>query len=122
VKLLTGQVISLAFSATLFAFCFSAGAQQPVKIPRIEWLTAGALAASPERISAFREGLRELGYVEGKNIIVEWRSPDGKLDRMATIAAEIVALKPDVIVTGGSGATRPVRKSNFYNSHRHGAG
>jgi len=111
VKLLTGQVISLAFSATLFAFCFSAGAQQPVKIPRIEWLTAGALAASPERISAFREGLRELGYVEGKNIIVEWRSPDGKLDRMATIAAEIVALKPDIIVTGGSGATRPVRKA-----------
>jgi putative ABC transport system substrate-binding protein len=97
---------------TVFLLTVSlAQAQQPMKIPRIGWLTAGSLSASPERTEAFRQGLRELGYIEGKNIVVEWRSPEGKPDRMPTLAAELVRLKVDVIVTGGSGATRPVKEA-----------
>ena len=99
------------FCATLLALCFSVEAQQPTKIHRIGWLTAGSLSATPERTEAFRQGLRELGYIEGKNIVIEWRSPDGKPDRMPTLAAELVRLKVDVIVTGGSGATRPVKEA-----------
>jgi putative tryptophan/tyrosine transport system substrate-binding protein len=63
------------------------------------------------RTEAFQHGLRELGYVEGKNIVVEWRSADGKLDRLPELAAELVRLKVDVIVTGGATATRPAKEA-----------
>ena len=86
-------------------------AQQPKKVPRIGYLTADSLSASSTRTEAFRQGLRELGYIEGKNIVVEWRSADGKLDRLLTLAAELVRLKVDVIVTGGSGSTRPANEA-----------
>jgi putative ABC transport system substrate-binding protein len=62
-----------------------------------------------ERIEAFRQGLRELGYVEGKNVVIERRSAEGKEDRVPALAAELVSLKVEVIVTGGPGATRPAR-------------
>jgi putative ABC transport system substrate-binding protein len=61
------------------------------------------------RTEAFRLGLKELGYVEGKNIVIEYRSPEGKFDRLPALAAELVRLKVDVIVTAGSGATRPAK-------------
>ena len=64
---------------------------------------------SRPRIEAFRQGLRELGYVEGKNIVIEWRWAEGKLDRLPALAAELVRLKVDVIVTAGPAVTR-VRK------------
>src|SRR5499425_1887164 len=86
-------------------------AQQPKKVPRIGYLTADSLSASSTRTEAFRQGLRELGYIEGKNIVVEWRSADGKLDRLPTLAAELVRLKVDVIVTGGSGSTRAANEA-----------
>jgi putative tryptophan/tyrosine transport system substrate-binding protein len=63
------------------------------------------------RTEAFRQGLRELGYVEGKNIFIEWRSPEGNPDRMPTLADELVQLRVDVIVTAGSNATRPAKKA-----------
>jgi len=86
-------------------------AQQPKKVPRIGYLTADSLSDSSTRTEAFRQGLRELGYIEGKNIVVEWRSADGKLDRLPTLATELVRLKVDVIVTGGSGSTRPANEA-----------
>src|SRR5215469_18278646 len=95
----------------VFALCTPAEAQQPKKVPRIGYLTADSLSASSTRTEAFRQGLRELGYIEGKNIVVEWRSADGKLDRLLTLAAELVRLKVDVIVTGGSGSTRPANEA-----------
>jgi putative ABC transport system substrate-binding protein len=67
------SIITLALCAMLFALCFSASAQQAAKIPRIGWLSASSLSASSGRTEAFRQGLRELGYIEGTNIIIEWR-------------------------------------------------
>lgn len=95
------KIFCLVLSALLFALCFPADAQQARKVPRIGYLTAAYLAPIADRAEAFRQGLRELGYVEGKNIIIEWRSADGKRDRVAALAAELVRLKVDVIVTGG---------------------
>jgi hypothetical protein len=68
----------------LFALCPSAEAQQPKKVPRIGYLGGASLSAIPERIEAFRQGLRELEYVEGKNIVIEWRWAEGKPDRLPT--------------------------------------
>ena len=78
-----------------------AQAQQPTKIPRIGFLAATSPSAISARTEAFRQGLRELGYVEGKNIVIEYRSAEGKLDRLPALAAELVRLKVDVIVTAG---------------------
>ena len=95
-----------------FAMCGAvATAQQARKIPRIGYLTVDSLAAISSRAEAFRQGLRDLGYVEGKNIVIEWRYADTKLDRLPALATELVRLKVDVIVTGGSGATRPANEA-----------
>jgi putative ABC transport system substrate-binding protein len=80
-----------------------AGAQQPAKIPRIGYLTNAPLSASAELEDAFRQALRDLGYIEGKNIIIEWRSGEQSRDRQRAIAAEFVRLKVDIIVAVGSG-------------------
>jgi putative tryptophan/tyrosine transport system substrate-binding protein len=95
----------------LFTLCSSAEAQQPTKVPRIGWLTAAALSAAAARTEAFRQGLRDLGYVEGKTIIIEWRSAEGKRDRVSTLAAELVRLKVDVIVAGGPEVTRVAKEA-----------
>src|SRR6266576_1221944 len=93
-----------------FTMCGArAGAQQPTKIPRIGYLGGASLSAIPKRIAAFREGLRELGYVEGKNVVMEYRWAEGKLDRLPALAAELVSLKVDVIVTGGPTNTRAAK-------------
>jgi putative ABC transport system substrate-binding protein len=82
-----------------------AEAQQPTKVHRIGFLTLGA-SINPERAEAFRQGLREVGYMEGRNIFIEYRHAGGKLDRLSELAAELVRLKLDVIVTGGPAPTR----------------
>jgi putative ABC transport system substrate-binding protein len=92
-----------------FALCCSAWAQQQAKIPRIGYPVTGT--GSPERRDAFRQGLRELGYVEGKNIVIEFRSADGKLERLPAIAADLVHLKVDVIVSAGSTVTRAAKQA-----------
>jgi len=94
----------------LFALCASAEAQQPTKIPRIGYLTGASLTASPRR-EAFRQGLRELGHVEGKNIIIEWRAAEGNRDRQRALAAELVRLKVDVIVASSGGDTRAAKEA-----------
>jgi putative ABC transport system substrate-binding protein len=105
------KILALALCAMLFALCLPAEAQQPTKIPRIGFLSAASASTISDRTEAFRQGLRELGYVEGKNILIEWRYAEAKLDRLPALAAELVDLKVDVIVTGGSGATRPARQA-----------
>src|SRR5712692_8307009 len=88
-----------------------ADAQQPTKVPRIGFLGAPPLSAMAARIEAFRQGLRELGYVEGKNIVIEWRSAEGKSERVPALAAELVRLKVDVIVTSGPQSTRVAKEA-----------
>jgi len=103
-------IIVLLIGLTL-ASVHLAEAQQPTKIPRIGFLAAVSLSANSARFEAFRQGLRELGYMEGKNIIIEWRSSEGKADRLPGLAAELVRLKVDMIVSGGSTATRPAKEA-----------
>jgi putative ABC transport system substrate-binding protein len=85
--------------------------QQPEKVPRIGYLTAASPSTISSRIEAFRQGLRELGYVEGKSIVIEYRYAEGKLEHLPSLAAQLVRLKVDVIVTGGPGATLPAKEA-----------
>ena len=105
------KVVGLALSAVFLALSFPAEAQQAKKVPRIGYLAGASLPAVADRIEAFRQGLRELGYVEGKNIVIEWRSSEGKADRLPGLAAELVRLKVDVIVTAGPVSTRPAKEA-----------
>jgi putative ABC transport system substrate-binding protein len=105
------KVMHLTLCAMLFALCVSAHAQQPTKIPRIGFLITSSPAVIAPRLDAFRQGLRELGYVEGKNIVIERRHAEGKLDRLPALAAELVRLNVDVIVTSGPTATRPAKET-----------
>ena len=81
------------------------------KLPRVGVLVALSRAAISARIEAFRRGLKELGYIEGKNVVLEYRSAEGQLGRLPAMAAELERLKVDVIVTGGPEATRPARNA-----------
>ena len=91
--------------ALLFAFCASLQAQQPTKIPRIGYLSATNPATESARFEPFRLALRELGYIEGQNLAIEYRNAEGKLDRYPELAAELVRLKVDIIVTTGGSPT-----------------
>jgi putative ABC transport system substrate-binding protein len=104
-------VPSILCAVALLGVAVIAEAQQPTKVPRIGYLTAASLSAMAPRFEAFQQGLRELGYVEGKNIVIDYRSPEGKFDRLPALAAELVRLQVDVIVTGGGAATRPAKEA-----------
>ena len=95
------RVIRLALSTLLLSLSFGAEAQQAEKVLRIGVLVAPSASYISYRIGAFRQRLRELGYVEGKNVAIEYRYAEGKLDRLPDLAAELVGLKVDVIVTVG---------------------
>jgi putative tryptophan/tyrosine transport system substrate-binding protein len=110
-KTMSGKIFVWLMTTLLLTTAPPAGAQQPTKIPRIGYLTTPFLSANAARIEAFRQGLRELGYVEGENIVIELRSAEGKLDRAPALAAELVRLKVDVIVTGGPQSTRAAKEA-----------
>src|SRR6266536_119545 len=95
--------------ATLAMCGAVAQAQQPTTIPRIGFLITSSPSVIAPRMHAFRQGLRALGYVEGKNIVIERRHAEGKLDRLPALAAELVRLNVDVIVTSGPTATHPAK-------------
>jgi ABC-type uncharacterized transport system substrate-binding protein len=96
--------ISLALGALLYAASFPAEAQHDAKVYRIGVLEAVGAASNVANLSAFRQGLGELGYVEGQNFVIEYRSADGRAERFADLASELVRLKVDVIVTRGTAA------------------
>jgi putative ABC transport system substrate-binding protein len=104
-------VPSILVAVVLLALGVIAEAQQPKKVPRIAYLTVAPLSANVARVEAFRQGLRELGYVEGKNIVIEWRSGEGKLETEGELVAEAVRLKVDVIVTSGPTMTRTAKQA-----------
>src|SRR3989337_3850524 len=91
--------VGLALSAVLLALSFSSEAQEPGTIPRVGYLAAGGDPNNPgSLVEAFRQGLRDLGCIEGKNILVEFRYGEGKRDRVLSLVAELVQLKVDVLV------------------------
>jgi putative tryptophan/tyrosine transport system substrate-binding protein len=102
------KVSCLALVALLFALCLPADAQQPKKVPRIGWL--GADPEAPTR-EVFRQGLRDLGYVEGQSILIEWRFAEDKPDRFPELAAELVRFKVDVIVAGNAAAVGALKRA-----------
>ena len=95
--------------ALLFALCTLAEAQQSKKVYRIGYL-ANAAGMAP-REQAFRQGLRELGYVEGQNLVIEWRFSKGKLDLLEVLAGELVRLKVDLIFAIGVAPTRAAKEA-----------
>ena len=108
-------IFCVALSTLLLALCVEVEAQQPPKVPRIGWLAGGFPSSSSglsnPNIEWFLQGLKELGYVEGKNIVIEYRWADGKRERLFDLAAELVGLKVDVIVTRNTPATLAAKKA-----------
>jgi putative ABC transport system substrate-binding protein len=102
-------VLSILVAVILFGVAVVAEAQQPTKVPRIGFLATVSPSTISDRVEAFRQGLRELGYVEGKNIVIDWRYAEGKPE--SEVAAELVRLKVDVIVTAGPAGTGPAKKA-----------
>ena len=97
--------------ALLFAFSVSVQAQEPTKIARVGFLAQVSSSAISARIDAFRQGLRELGYMEGKNLKIEWRDAGGDAHRLGGLATELVRMNVDVIVTAGPTATRAAKEA-----------
>jgi len=93
--------------ALLLTLIFSAHAQQPPNVARLGWLSPSSpsLDPTPSRLTAFRQGLADLGYTEGKNIAIEYRYAEGELDRLPKLATELVRLKVNIIVTTGTEST-----------------
>ena len=110
-----GLIVALAL-VTLGA-PLPAAAQRPAKVPRIGILNAGA-PRNPW-FAAFRQGLRDLGYVEGQNILLEERSAEGRLERLPDLAAELVRLRVDLIVAGGGAASPCGQAGDDNDPHRH---
>ena len=105
------NIFHIALGALLYGLCSPVWAQQPTKIPQIGYLVGASLSTNAARIEAFRHGLRDFSYVERKNIVIDWRTADGKPDRLPALAAELVRLKVDVIVTGGPTVTRAAKEA-----------
>jgi putative ABC transport system substrate-binding protein len=110
------SVILFALCSLLLAPCFPAEAQQTKSVPRIGYLSrdlhpADSRASAPRNIEAFRQGLQELGYIEGKTIILEYRFADGRLERLPALAEELVRLKVDIIVADTSASARAAKKA-----------
>ena len=95
----------------LLALCFPAQAQQTTKVPRIGYLSPGTSASLPASFEAFRRGLHELGYVEGKNIVIKHLFAEGKHDQLPRLAAELVSLKIDIIVVVGGQAAEAAKQA-----------
>src|SRR5262245_5876145 len=102
---------SFALCPMLLALSASAEAQQTGKIPRIGFLSGATPAALSARVDAFRHGLHDLGYVEGKNIVIEYRYAEGKSNRLSALAAELVRLKVDIIATTGPASTGSAKQA-----------
>ena len=103
----------VTFALGLLAEPLPAEAQQAGKVYRIGILRSGSSSSylyAPQH-KILRQGLRELGYVEGKNIIIEWRSAEGKRDRLPALAAALLGLNVDIIVSAGGSVTRPLKEA-----------
>ena len=106
------KILLLALAALVLANTQLVDAQQPKKVPRLGYLSSSDPASESTRAEAIRLALRELGYIEGQNIAIEYRYAEGKLDRLPELAAELVRLKVDIIVVaGGDTVIRAVKNA-----------
>src|SRR3990172_2512200 len=105
------KITRRAFCSVLLALPFPARAQGPKKVSRIGYLASGDAASESARAEGIRLALRERGYIEGQNIATEYRYAEGKRDRFSELAAELVRLKVDIIVTGGAGMVRAAKNA-----------
>jgi putative ABC transport system substrate-binding protein len=110
-KAMSKKIFPFALGALLFALSGPAEAQQAGKVPRIGLLTSSSTAETAAFIEAFRQGLRELGYIEGKNVVLEIRGGEANFDRIADLAAELVRLKVDIIVAEAGPAVSAAKKA-----------
>src|SRR5574341_2365701 len=106
------KITRLALCAILMVLHFPVEAQQAARIPRIGILIPSSASFFSARVEAFRQRLRELGYVEGKNILIDYRYAEGKLERLPDLAAELVRLKVDVVVTSAGPAISAAKKAS----------
>jgi putative ABC transport system substrate-binding protein len=109
-KFIAKLLLGLALGTLLLALSVPVEAQQPGKIPRIGYVTAGGSPKDPG-FMAFREGLRKLGYIEGKNVMIEFRSGEAKLDSLPGLVAELVQLKVDALVSSSQPGTRAAKQA-----------
>jgi putative ABC transport system substrate-binding protein len=105
------KITVLALSALLPALCFSAQAQQPKKVPRIGYVSGSSPVTSDPRFDALRQRLRDLGYIEGKNILIEYRYAEGRQDPIPNLVAELVQLEVDVLVSPSLTAIRAAKQA-----------
>ena len=104
-----GGVVAIGLALAMWGAV--AQAQQQGKVPRIGFISTASLSVLASRLDAFRQGLRELGYVEGRNLAIEYRSAEGNIDRLPELAAELVRLKVDCIVTAGAAPTHAAKQA-----------
>src|SRR6266404_3343127 len=104
-------VLSILFVVVLLTVAVIAEAQQPTKVPRIGFLVGPSRSFFASRMESFQQGLHSLGYIEGKNIVIEYRYAEGKADRLPTLAAELVGLNVDVIVTSATPSVLAAKKA-----------
>jgi putative ABC transport system substrate-binding protein len=108
---MTRKIFCLALCAMLYTLCGSAQAQQTTKVPRIAFLGGSSASAYVSFVEAFQQGLRSVGYSEGKNLVIEYRYAEGKLERLAELTAELVRIGVDVIVVSGARAIGEAKKA-----------
>src|SRR5262245_5164501 len=106
------KFLAYALLTFILATIHVAEAQQQAKVHRIGFLGAASASTLTGQLDAFREGLRELGYIEGKNIVVEYRYADSKVDRVPELAAELVSFNVDVIVTYQTPSVLALKKAS----------
>jgi putative tryptophan/tyrosine transport system substrate-binding protein len=106
---LTRRGVIARLTSLLVAPKQSSAQQTPAKLPRVGWIWAGRSAGNPIEVAGFRQGLKDLGYIEGQNIVVDYRSGEGRDDRLADLAADLVQLRPDVLVTVADAPVRAIR-------------
>jgi putative ABC transport system substrate-binding protein len=114
-----GVILSLVALIAMFGAAMIALAERPGKVVRVGFLSHIA-AKDSSSIENFVHGMRERGYVEGNNLIVDYRSAEGQFERLPALAAELVQLKPDVIVASTSISTRAAQQATATISYRHG--
>jgi putative tryptophan/tyrosine transport system substrate-binding protein len=108
---MSGRIFVCLLAVSLLTTTLPAEAQERKNVPGIGFLSVGTASAMAARVEAFRRGLREQGYIEGKDIVVEYRYAHDNLERLREFAAELVRLKVEIIVTGGAISTRPAKEA-----------